>query len=58
MATWWVYRSAQSIVEQRHAEPTTTAAPAAQVPTSQRPATPQPATQQPATQQGAPANLP
>jgi protein phosphatase len=48
MATWWVYRSAQSIVEQRHAEPATTTAPAAQ----------QPATQQPATQQGAPPNQP
>jgi protein phosphatase len=52
MATWWVYRSAQSIVEQRHAEPATSTAPAP------APATQQPATQQPATQQGAPANQP
>jgi type IV secretory pathway TrbF-like protein len=50
MATWWVYQSAQSIVDERHIEPASSAAPA--------PAAQQPATQQPATQQGAPANAP
>jgi hypothetical protein len=62
MATWWVYRSAQSIVEERHAGQATTTTPAA-APAAQRPATPQPATPgsstpQPATKQGAPANVP
>ena len=52
MATWWVYESAQSIVEQRHVEPAASPAPTT-APAAQRPATPQSATQQ-----RAPVNVP